>query len=82
LRIAQSFHFKGNLHNSTPEGDKVPLSPFSILARKWQKTRLKTLAHIYARRRKNIIFGGNRPEIVELCKKSIKNKKVNFRGRF
>ena len=65
----QTSVFKGNLHNSTPEGSGGGLCPNSILARKLQKTRLKTLAHM--QEKKNMIFGGNRPEIIEFCKKSI-----------
>ena len=45
---------KGNLHNSTPEGGAVCMPPFSILARKLQKTRIKTLAHM--QEEKNMIF--------------------------
>jgi hypothetical protein len=36
----------------------------------------------YAGKKKNMIFGENRPEIIEFCTKSIKNKKVDFRGFF
>ena len=66
--------FKGNLHNSTPEGSGRRLCPLSILARKLQKTKLKTLAHM--QKKKNMILGENRPEIVEFCEKNIKNKKT------
>jgi hypothetical protein len=34
------------------------------------------------KRKQNMIFGRNRPEIVEFCKKSIKDKGVDFRGKF
>jgi hypothetical protein len=61
---------KGNLHNSTTEGSGEALCPNSILACKLQKTRLKTLAHMQ-KNKKNIILEGNRPEIVEFCKKGI-----------
>tara|TARA_B110000914_G_C15308204_1_gene374354 strand:- start:219 stop:599 length:381 start_codon:yes stop_codon:yes gene_type:complete len=66
---------KENLHNSTPEGGAVTMPPLSILACKFHKTRIETLAHIsYAGRTKNMIFGEICPEIVEFCKNNIKNK--------
>ena len=43
--------FKGNLHNSTPEGSGRALCPLLILARKCKKTRLKTLAHMQKKKK-------------------------------
>jgi hypothetical protein len=36
----------------------------------------------YAGIKNNMIVEGNCPEIVETCKTNVKNKKVDFRGRF
>jgi hypothetical protein len=47
------FLLKGNLHNSTPEGGAVCMPPFSILARKLQKTSPKTLAHMRKEKKQN-----------------------------
>jgi hypothetical protein len=51
--------------------------PISILAQKFQKPTLKTLAHMQ-KENKNMIFGGNCSEIGEFCKKKIikKTKKL------
>jgi hypothetical protein len=45
-----------------------------------QKTRLKTLAHM--QEKKNMILEGNRPEIIEFCKKVYKTKKLILGAEF